>query len=775
MLTLPTAFAALKDQEASGACFILVLTHYVLGSIGLSTKSLTLPVGGTPVEGIVRDFGTVGQAVNLDDHSYNVSNVTVTLASGWNRRNTAGEWTRIVDVIQGCWGRQAKILIYPGGYANAVSDCLVVFDGTVTRFAQSGDGGLTIEMDEWFQISHRTLPQRLATRAIFPDLPEDQINKRMPLAYGQPSEGFLYFKQTGFFPGMLISEKDYKHIIADHQTFDSAGAANVWLSLPGVNSWGRMSTGAAINHNEIIGGRSRTMITLNPVALSFYAFLFPTSGRPRPTVEPPNMAVDPANPTYPVVAYDNDGATKVSVIAQSTTLATIEFEWSQAGDGSNDPIKNTIAWLDDSALQAFGVSYQRTLGAATGGTLDYWDGTAWVQFATQSGSVMAFGDFGSVWNYANTLTGVVWHLNSGPTGGDGLPFKIRFKYVGTGWTPGVTVAAYIHEVQLRLACRWPMASMSEYGRVTIGSGYEAAPRPSSFAGRMVNVVPYESVGGGGLVAMDGSCGGRMYGTWIDEGARATSNPFNAGQPITTAAGIIESLLRDELGLTTAQIDWASFDTIYNTYPSTAYLSLMDANAADSEEIIRTLCWEHGYFLLRTAAGTIKLINYLGTGVGGTIYPYHLDELPDVQEVPVVPLFKRATINHTRLPHDNKYKRTFDVVDGNPSLLKDDLKATIDLQTIRSLVSTPTLRLTTRLFGTERLMSQPHFLVGLKTTGFRWIALEICDVVTLDYLSFDPQLKLMGQSWQGKSLMIFKKDVTETGVEFTCIYWTPAPL
>lgn len=55
------------------------------------------------------------------------------------------------------------------------------------------------------------------------------------------------------------------------------------------------------------------------------------------------------------------------------------------------------------------------------------------------------------------------------------------------------------------------------------------------------------------------CTGRKFGSWIDEGGR--SNSYNENDLIENPAHIIESVLRDELGLSASDVDVASFDSV----------------------------------------------------------------------------------------------------------------------------------------------------------------------------------------------------------------------
>jgi len=84
--------------------------------------------------------------------------------------------------------------------------------------------------------------------------------------------------------------------------------------------------------------------------------------------------------------------------------------------------------------------------------------------------------------------------------------------------------------------------------------------------------------------------GLEFAAWIDEGAR--DNGKNATNLIDSPPYVIESIFRDELGLTTADIDWAEFDVLGNTTNGT----LKDWKFAgqviddtDSAELIDMLC------------------------------------------------------------------------------------------------------------------------------------------------------------------------------------------
>ena len=72
--------------------------------------------------------------------------------------------------------------------------------------------------------------------------------------------------------------------------------------------------------------------------------------------------------------------------------------------------------------------------------------------------------------------------------------------------------------------------------------------------------------------------GRKYGSWI--GANSRNNGYNQNDLIQNPVYIIEDILRTELGLATASIDYAAFDTIGNTSNGTLKTAFGEDNTVD---------------------------------------------------------------------------------------------------------------------------------------------------------------------------------------------------
>ncbi len=775
----PSTFTRFKGRRSSGSAFTLILTDGT-DTWHFSTKSFELHGSDVTVHDGVTDFGPISHSIDPYSMRYEFANVRVQLNGNWSRRNSDGTWGTIADLVRKAWNRTAQIRWHVGGISQSGS--LLIFDGTVANIEYTDDGSIDLTLDEREAIKHRTLPQRYATTDIWPKLVTDSIDVPMPLIWGSPDEG-IYHRQTGFHPCMLIENYEVsgatgsmKYLVSDHVS-DFVDAA--WFRLRGVDSWAKAFAGITSTLDD--GGRTTLEVDIPTVKM--YAYVYPTASRPTST------ATDGANDVPPGYAFDNDEFTKVSVISESTTEASIILEWTQQGDDSNDPDQNSIAPFEDFAAAAFGLELHRTVKGGvtvTSHKIEVWDGAAWVTFDTSSttGSMSLF-DFHSEYNYTGSK-GALWHLGTGPALGDGDPFKVRVTFTGSGWTANSTVVGYIHEARLRLKIHYPHDLAWSKAVVYEKKGGWADLRyrdrdPRSFNRIEFDVSrqvfdPTEPIGTHVFV----ECQGREYGAWIDGGGR--SNGFNEGQVIERPVFQVESILRDELDMTNASIDQGSFDSTHSSVGGNiSFVSIDASSKTGSKQLIELICYEHGFFLFRTHEGKIKAVDYLGTGdLVATLEPTDLvSGLPTVRLSNINRLANDITISHTATLHDARYVRSNSSTDsasitaygtvpsGGLQLKADTIR---DSALTASLGTTNSERLTDRLIDVERLLSRPHRFVKLATVGAKFADGELGDTINLNATAFDPVMKCMGDTWSGLDLMIISKEMTERGVTFDTIIW-----
>lgn len=789
MITVPAVFGQFAGRDSHGGAFLLEiptvsgLVDTGTATLYLSTKEFDLTTDGLHAYGIVREFGPIRHAIDVYSHRYEVSNVTITMSKVHAFKEalssrTTDYWIGVDYLLRKNWGKEANIYWYPGGDANELADCLTIFTGKITGMSADVGETFTLTLDERETIAHRVLPQNHYNTTDFPDIENELVGAPVPIVYGNWSyatgAGGGVLRQTGFVVADKISTgDDLKYLVAGHAV-DTI--TQIWMYLQSLDSWAYIVTGFSSNVADTEGAT----ITIDRDTMYFIVFMRPFNGYLAST------GSDGSNPLGPAAAWDDDQDTKVSVIANSTTEAIIYFEWNQQGSESNDAVENGVAQLFDPAGPTSNVEGAEFWVSKPGGitwttaNVELWNGASWLTIATSmTVDAMTYYDFGTgspnTYDWISNAVGTFWHLGSGPRGGDGTPFKMRLRFVGSGWTANTTVVAYVHEARLRIAGQYPKQRGRRRGWVRVWTDPKHPERYIEKWGWIDFLELISRNDAFSTIAVE--CGGREYGSWIDDGAR--SNSFNAGDAINGPVFQIESILRDELGLGDSNIDVASFDAAEAIEDQDCFLSMRAGSEVNSKDLIETICYEHGFFTYRTHAGKIKIIDYL-TGTGetvGTLIPSDLvNQLPLIRLGEYSQLANALTVHHTRLADDNSFARSNDYTDSSSDTAYGTLPITMSLETVK-VGSTAAIgdRFKERLITQEYLLSRPHRFVTLETIGNKWAHGELGDVFNLDATFFDPICMCMGDSWLNLDLMIISKEMTERGVTFDTIIWAAPTL
>ena len=112
--------------------------------------------------------------------------------------------------------------------------------------------------------------------------------------------------------------------------------------------------------------------------------------------------------------------------------------------------------------------------------------------------------------------------------------------------------------------------------------------------------------------------GYNYGSWITDGGR--TNPFANGECITSAPGIIEGILRNQLELTSTEIDTVAFDAemtrLWYADSREVKLAKQILDREDSLDIIAKICYESamGYYQDWQAKESVFRLTPIGTPV-----------------------------------------------------------------------------------------------------------------------------------------------------------------
>jgi hypothetical protein len=247
----------------------------------------------------------------------------------------------------------------------------------------------------------------------------------------------------------------------------------------------------------------------------------------------------------------------------------------------------------------------------------------------------------------------------------------------------------------------------------------------------------------GYVAADG----RKYGSWID----SRSSNYSSGDVIEDPAGIVESILRDELSLTNSDIDMPSFIAAEDTnYKARINITKRE----EAFKIIRQILEQSSFAFHFSALGTARAIplDVSSPTTDATIPLAHINNLR-VGKTDVIGSYLRYRTDY--LPEQNEFQ-----TEGNHA----NSTATTKYGVIRYEADWPNIDsdtadyLKTHLFGptanpTPGLYNAPKTFIEVETIGMTHIDIEVGDWIEINDEDADPHVKLWGSSWSGNKFLV----------------------
>lgn len=256
-----------------------------------------------------------------------------------------------------------------------------------------------------------------------------------------------------------------------------------------------------------------------------------------------------------------------------------------------------------------------------------------------------------------------------------------------------------------------------------------------------------------------SCQGREYGSWIT----GRGSAYSDGNVITDPAGIIESILRDDLGISGSSIDLPSFITAENTNIE-ARLNLHSDNRLLASDAIRMLAEQSTFAFIPLADGTYRLADLETTpgSVDRTIPFVHLTGVPICSQ-------SKRLINHlevkSRWLEERQEFADYDEYDDTTSQGK--------YGTWTQAVKWPNINGSSAstianwlINATDGLLSTSHETINFKTFGVTQADLEPGDWIDLEDGPLDGRLLLQGATWSGTKFVIIdtKQSKKETAIK-----------
>ena len=250
-----------------------------------------------------------------------------------------------------------------------------------------------------------------------------------------------------------------------------------------------------------------------------------------------------------------------------------------------------------------------------------------------------------------------------------------------------------------------------------------------------------------------ACKGREYGSWIT----SRSSNYADGDCIEDPAGIIESILRDELGLTNDDIDQPTFIDAENTSVNMR-LNIFDPE--DSNRIIKQICEQSTFAYIFTALGTAKLISLSdNTPTTNKTIPYsHI--LNGKVKVYKSDWLVNSLNVQSRWQEEYGVYRDTDTYNNTTSQAEAWGTITCDVKW-PNLAGTSAAHIANHLIRSadgsasddDGMWANDHPIIEFSTGGFCCADLEIGDWIELD-TSCDPHFLLYGATWSSKKFLVY---------------------
>ena len=581
-----------------------------------SDSRVDLTVDGNVYLPLIADWGTAKQKIDLFTKKSNIGNVTLTLRNTPYKKDDTGD-INISDelFVPNIVNQSIKLYLWFEGITQ-LSDCLQFYDGYIQPPIATPEF-IKIPIRDASLKFHKTIPPTILAEG------SDDTTDLPRSSYGQPlSLGYGTFGMPEGYIGNAIEGRWTAHnkvVFTDHVM---NALSEVWFIDPALNIPAKLSSAS---YSTTLDDSGQTTITLDDdfINVEAEAFLYP------------NIASRDFDGLHLFDGYSNlnncfdqnPDTFMAGIIGDSSAKAAgsffgyIDSGIDEAGAIQEmfleckfkvvDPTLPTGAAsriLYQAGGSAPSIDMYDTFGQATSGGNDTltdsgqtWGTNEWAGFTVEIMFGLGQGQKREI--LSNTATELTVDTNWGQNP------DATSEYTIFGLLRSLDISGY----QVSNMPTWaeiPDGGANYFDVLHQGPVQGADRDFIEFEFVRLRVVYRTSIGftkfrapiSNSRIYCNGS--GRKFGSWIDGGGR--SNSFDEGDAITNPAFIIESILRDELGLTTSLINEASFDFVAGDLASCTG-AISRSKLENSIKIITDLCKQFKMNFFFDPSGKAKVI------------------------------------------------------------------------------------------------------------------------------------------------------------------------
>lgn len=654
---------------------------------------------------------SIDSKVDLVTKQWSVQDVRLLIKNIQYRQDiTTHDWVQYSDEVGSIRGGLIDIYVLAGPQPSALSDGLLIFSGEISEPAVITKDHVELVAGDAARRKNKVLPLRYVTEnGSWTGIPSLSRLRKIPITYGEFSKAFDNSVDLGLARAELISDEDSKkYACSDHimHTLSEGFIQHRELPMPSKIVSPTLDADDSGYGTAVMGGVADARMYAENSDIGDFI----TAGYPGTTVDCGN-AGDLIATTKARAWRTPSGSGGVNMFLGFRDYANNE-------KNTLTPIGKIIGELVSGTYYGYLKFKVKKINILTSpqppevslkvGNVGGSDVTLDISTFTDDSDITA--------KFAVTeIANVLWHLRSGDSTytTDDRPLLFRIFFDGT---------LPVGEVGNDALWCYYCYLLWRYRPFYIGSAF---------------------VSGKGM----------KFGSWIDTAGR--SNSYSAGDLIEDPAFIIESILRDQLGLVDADIDTDSFDAAADA-DIKARIQFHSDNEMDAFSAIRQLAEQSRFAVVITGNSKVRLIplNVTSPTIARTLHVADID-IDSLQYSKDPRIINLVRIKHRWQEEHADFKDY--ITYGNQVEFTEFYPVDFKWKNITDGLSGSVLAVGGFIRDTWGVQ---HNKITFTCPGIANIDLSVGDWIQLDPTSIDPHLLCYGASWSGKKFLIYRARYTD---------------
>ena len=590
----------LKNTTAFWVCKL----YYNDESAFIGVSDIDRVDGSDYYYGLVSSLGSYSQSLSFYDFTTSTGNMSLRLINA--ERSIKG--TRFSDLFStnNFANRKWELFLNTNQAGTFDTAARMIATGVISGDFKYDHKSINLTLLDLNSKQHKNVPTSVVDSSTYPNAPEKNIDKPIPISYGDfyektdigtiPTTHFDRFKTfyKSAFPAIITDKFDVGEAAVeayvDSQAMHTLDSENIYYYKDGSYATITGTTDATTNNPriEFTGSRCKAYF-----ALSSSGFTITESGSGTFT------HTNEANISNGV--FDTSNITTIECASGDSVTVTYALP----------PITKLGEYVGITAVTKFGdvtragsASALLTLNQFLVGNTAYGAGTVTSNAELSNSIASSFSGDTASWNFEGTLA---YSLSAGAGNGD-LSVKVLES--------GVVVEFDIDTIESHKFSE--LYEVTKYKAVDISYDEYDAMIPETVTRTRTKTAIYPTE----IEHIYVSGKGRKYGSWIDADSR--NNGYDQNDLIENPVYMIEDILRTELSMSSSNIDYALFDTAGNTTNGHITKSFNDAvgdikfafsqyKFINSKELIDRICKQIFSWVWLSGDGKAKIRTLLRPG------------------------------------------------------------------------------------------------------------------------------------------------------------------